>query len=46
MNEYITNITIDKKFKNEEECFMITMDNLRTNNPRCLSESRLETSIY
>ncbi|CAD8150395.1 unnamed protein product [Paramecium octaurelia] len=44
--DYICNIIIERKFKNENMCFMVTLDNIRTNNNRNCSESRLETSIF
>ncbi|CAD8161234.1 unnamed protein product [Paramecium pentaurelia] len=44
--DYVCNIIIEKKFKNENMCYMITLDNIRANNNRNYIDSRLDTSIF
>ncbi|CAD8081909.1 unnamed protein product [Paramecium sonneborni] len=44
--DYLCNIIIEKKFKNENMCYMITLDNIRAQNNRYQIDSRLETSIF
>ncbi|CAD8075501.1 unnamed protein product [Paramecium primaurelia] len=44
--DYISNIIIEKKFTNENMCYMITLDNIRSNNNRNHGDSRLDTSIF
>ncbi|CAD8080490.1 unnamed protein product [Paramecium sonneborni] len=44
--DYISNIIIEKKFKNENMCYMITLDNIRAQNNRNQMDSKLETSIF
>ncbi|CAK80281.1 unnamed protein product (macronuclear) [Paramecium tetraurelia] len=43
--DYFSNINIEKRFTGENLCYMITLDNIRSNNNRN-TDSKLDTSIF